>query len=191
MCTSLQGCRKLNFGPLKQQYLLVNFLFEVIKCHAQKQLVKKRVNFAYFIILNHHNPPSKDVKAETWRWELKQKQWRHAALWLVVLSCFAKFLVSSRTTCLGMTLPTMTWALPMINGQSRKSPTDLPTGQYYACLFSIKIPCFAGWRRHMPSIPTLGRQRLSVSSRPAWSDFQNSQGCYTDKPCLFLLSRYV
>jgi hypothetical protein len=38
----------------------------------------------------------------------------------------------------------------------------------------------------MPLIPSLGRQRqVGIgSSRPAWSEFWDSQSYYTEKPCL-------
>jgi hypothetical protein len=66
----------------------------------------------HFHVAVHHQRKSGLVIKQVRKQELMQRPWRDVPYWLASLACLACFLIESKTISLGMTPPTMGWALP-------------------------------------------------------------------------------
>lgn len=69
----------------------------------------------------------RELKAGTWRQELKQRTWRRAAHWLplhgLLIACF---LIAARTTSPGVAPPTVSWLLPHLSSIKKKKKKKAP-----------------------------------------------------------------
>lgn len=60
---------------------------------------------------NQGRKVEKGFRTRTWPWALTQRAWRDAATWLLLGSYSATFLRQPMPTSIGMTAPTVGWAL--------------------------------------------------------------------------------
>ena len=98
-------------------------------CCSDKTLDKTNLCKEVFVYLTDHRSSLRELKAGTWRQELKQKSWR---------VCSTCFLIHTRTTGPAVVPPTEGWAFH-ISQQSRQCPTDVPTDQHDEGNFSIEV----------------------------------------------------
>lgn len=136
---SYDNGNQIYFDWVFKEIVLISVFIKVyiamIKHHNQKQFWKDSVYFT--LQLSGHTSSLSEVRAGTqgrnlWQ-EVKQRPWRSTAYWLVHSACFLR---QPRTTCPGMSSPTVAWTLP----HQSLIRAIVPTGQYYGGIFSVKLP---------------------------------------------------
>lgn len=104
--------------------VLVRVATALMKHHDQNKLKRKRF---VQLLLPHHCPSSKEIRAGTWRQELMQRQRRRASFWLALYGVLSQTSYTCQGTYPGVPASTMGWAFT--HHQSRKSTTLL--WEYY------------------------------------------------------------
>lgn len=91
----------------------------------------------YFITLRSHSLTEGSCHRNL-RNEMKLKSRRNAFYFLLIVARKSCFLVQPKTTCSGVTLPTVRWALPHLMIDLKNALTALPRGRSSGSIFSLK-----------------------------------------------------
>jgi hypothetical protein len=96
------------------------------------------VCFSLQVTVHSQGKPRQELKAGTWKQELKQRPWRNTAFWLA--SVFRCPSYTAKLTYLGMVLPAVAWAFLHHNQQLRKYPIDTYTGLLLEAVLQLISP---------------------------------------------------
>lgn len=77
------------------------FSITMITITTKSNLAKKGLFYLFTFCSPNPNPLSEELRAGTWRQELKPRPWRDATYWLACLACF---IIEPRTTSLEVTM---------------------------------------------------------------------------------------
>ena len=97
----------------------------------------ERVYFILQLVVHHDRKLGRELKAGTWKQELKKKPWKYATYWLAPMDCSTSFLMLFKSMCLGEHHPW--WAgSSSLNYQSRK-PCRFAYSKSDGGIFSIVV----------------------------------------------------
>lgn len=104
---------------------------------TKRNLGEGGIYFSLQLVVCHLGNSGEELKAGTWRQELKQRPWASVAYWLLSHCLFFWLSYSIQAHKPGVVRSRVTWAFPH---QSRKCATSLYTGDSGRDIFSIKMP---------------------------------------------------